>query len=448
MEYKVEYDVTDPLAIVGYAKKLEGRCLAEFIDARSINTSNKGQFGQLIETFLGIPVNSVPGADFKTIGGAAVEVKSLPLTRTSKGLRAKERMVFNIIDYMNICSETWETSHFLEKNHLILLVMYFHQKDTSPLFYKIHKVRLLQLDQIPPADYRIMKDDWEKIVSIIRDGRADELSEGSTFYLGACTKGSRGNSSFRPQPYSGKEAKQRAFSWKQSYINHILEELCDDNSSCHTVYGAYAGAQTFEQTVLEMFNPYIGKSAEEIAHALGKTYTPASKNYFALLSRCILGANDDQSIKEFKNADVNMKTICLESNGRLAESISFPYIRYNEIIYETWEESTLREQLDKKFFFVVFRKDEERKRYLEKVMFWNIPETILETDVRKVWEHTRDLIKDNRFDELPGMSWNPVCHVRPHARNAQDTILTATGLAVVKKCFWLKNTFILSQINK
>ena len=36
---------------------------------------------------------------------------------------------------------------------------------------------------------KIIKDDYEKIVRKIQNGRAHELSEGDTMYLGACTKG-------------------------------------------------------------------------------------------------------------------------------------------------------------------------------------------------------------------------------------------------------------------
>ena len=85
---------------------------------------------------------------------------------------------------------------------------------------------------------------------------------------------------------------------------------------------------------------------------------------------------------------------------------------------------------------------------MRKALFWNLPEEILETDVKKVWERTCEMIRAERFDELPGMSWNPVCHVRPHARNSADTAPTATGRSVVKKCFWLKNSFIRTQIGE
>lgn len=277
------YDITDPLAIENFAKQLEGKCLADFMDTHSVDAENKGTFGNLVQTFLGIPVNSVPGADFTTIGGANIEVKSLPLRNTSKGLRVKERLVFNIIDYMSICTEQWDTSSFLAKNRLLLLFMYIHEPNKTVYEYQIHSVRLLDLKNIPREDLKIMQEDWEKIVSTVRNGEAENLSEGSTFYLGACTKGSTAEKSYRKQPYSDILAKQRAFSWKTTYLNHVLEDICQSDKQGHSIFGAYSGKMTFEQLVISMFAPYVGMSAEDIAKALNKEYAAETKHFLALM---------------------------------------------------------------------------------------------------------------------------------------------------------------------
>ena len=53
----------------------------------------------------------------------------------------------------------------------------------------------------------IIKKDWELINQKIKDGKAHELSEGDTFYLGACTKGSTAAKSLRKQPFNEIKAK-------------------------------------------------------------------------------------------------------------------------------------------------------------------------------------------------------------------------------------------------
>ena len=51
-------------------------------------------------------------------------------------------------------------------------------------------------------------------------------------------------------------------------------------------------------------------------------------------------------------------------------------------------------------------------------------------------------------NNFPKASDNPVCHVRPHARNAKDTYELPDGRVFPKQCFWLNNTYILSQLEK
>ena len=49
---------------------------------------------------------------------------------------------------------------------------------------------------------------------------------------------------------------------------------------------------------------------------------------------------------------------------------------------------------------------------------------------------------------FPKLSENPVCHVRPHARNSKDTYELPDGRKYPKQCFWLNNSYILSQLDK
>ena len=88
--------------------------------------------------------------------------------------------------------------------------------------------------------------------------------------------------------------------------------------------------------------------------------------------------------------------------------------------------------------------------------FWNIPYDDLETQVKLVWEKTKQVIKDGlkyeiingvRKNNLPKSSENPVCHVRPHAQNAKDTYELPDGRHYPKQCFWLNNSYIYDQLD-
>ena len=81
-------------------------------------------------------------------------------------------------------------------------------------------------------------------------------------------------------------------------------------------------------------------------------------------------------------------------------------------------------------------------------MFWNMPETDLETYVYKAWKNTVQKIKQGDYTHFIKSSENPVCHIRPHARNSQDLAPTLQGGLEKKMCFWLNTDYIQKQIKK
>lgn len=59
------------------------------------------------------------------------------------------------------------------------------------------------------------------IVNKIKAGKAHELSEGDTLYLGAAPKAST-SADRRKQPFNEELAKPRAFAFKNSYMTYVL----------------------------------------------------------------------------------------------------------------------------------------------------------------------------------------------------------------------------------
>jgi DNA mismatch repair protein MutH len=80
-------------------------------------------------------------------------------------------------------------------------------------------------------------------------------------------------------------------------------------------------------------------------------------------------------------------------------------------------------------------------------------------EVKKVYERTVDILREGvkieeqltkkgivRKNNLPSMKENPVCHVRPHGRNAEDVYEVPDGRWMTKQCFWLNSSYVYSQI--
>ncbi len=219
MSEKLPYDHTDPVSIKAYAKQLENTTLRLIFGNNLQNKySGKGKLGQLIEElFFKYQPNSTAEPDFVEAG---LELKTTPLKKIAKGLVSKERLVFNIINFEEEYKQTFINSSFWKKNQLLLLIFYLHDIEKIDIDYLFKIVRLWRF---PLADLKIIIDDWNIIIDKIKAGKAHEISEGDTLYLGACTKGSTAEKSKRKQPFSDILAPQRAFSLKGKYLNFIIE---------------------------------------------------------------------------------------------------------------------------------------------------------------------------------------------------------------------------------
>jgi len=456
-------DITSADSIIDFAKLLKDQTLRQAcgVEIEKHGYKGKGNFGQILEKFyFGYEPNSDAEPDFKEAG---IELKSSPLKTLKNGdFRSKERLVLNIINYLEVHKEEFETSSFWKKNAHLLLVFYLHDKDLDLLDYLI---KLVDGWQYPNEDLKIIKQDWEFINQKIKDGKAHELSEGDTFYLGACTKGSTALKSFRDQPFNKKHAKQRAYSLKQGYVNHIIANIAQEETA---VYGKIIEqpeilekVRSIEEIVILKFHPFYGKSAEQIEQELGLELNQKAKSYFANLTNAILGLELGQKIEEFEKADIQVKTIRLKENDLPKEDISFPTFEYQELVEADWEDSDFKNILESKFFFVFYQFEGENL-ILRKVKFWNMPYSdILES--KNVWQEmvktvsNGEIVKEVtekgiRKTYFPKKTENKVSHVRPHARNAEDTYVLPvvdklTGLTeYTKHCFWLNASYVKDEI--
>ena len=438
---KLPYDHTNPESIEAYAKLLLNKSLRDVLghDIQN-NYGGKGKLGQALEDlYFHYKPNSISEPDFPEAG---VELKSAPLKTTQNGFSPKERLVFNIIDYMTEHELSFEKSSFWTKNNHMLLMMFLHQKDEEDLDYIF---KIIRLWKFPENDLKIIKDDWHKIVSIIKEGRAHELSEGDTLYLGACTKGAS-SETVREQPFNEDiKAKQRAFSLKPKYLRFIIKDSLSDKDSEAAVknINAYKDGETFEDYVTKKFERFYGYTYKQIIHELDLKPS-SSKSRFYDISKAILGVTK-KNIEEFEKAELLLKTVRLENTGTLKESMSFAQIKFKDIIEEEWEDSYWYETITKRFFFVVYQKNQAGELVLKKVMFWAMPSNDIQV-AKEFWEDTRSKIIVENFDDFIKISDNKICHVRPKGVNAKDLMETASGKMEKKKSYWLNSKYIKSII--
>lgn len=445
---KQEIEIISKSAIGKSISEIANEDIVTIPDADSLN---KGSLGQLVEQFLfGITNNNDSEPDFMPAG---IELKVTPYKKLKDNkLTAKERLVLNIINFKEEYKNDFKDSHFWMKNNTIQLLWYLWEQNKEPKDYKITHENLLELSK--NEDLAQIEKDWNYIVKKIKAGKAHELSEADTMYLGACTKGNNSLST-REQPFSDFPAMQRAFCFKKSYMTQLVRKYIGDYSDVEKVLNN--SNNTFDEYVNSIISRYINKPQKELQKEFNIKTTPKNLNSI-LINRMFNLKGNLSDTEEFQKANIIPKSIRIEENGRIIESMSFPYFRYTDIVNQEWETSELRDYLETtKYMFFVFKK--VNGEYIFKgIKLWNMPETDIETWVMDMWKKTYNTIKTGnivrcivngkRKTNFVGMSENEVCHVRPHGRNAADTCKLPvpdklTGAtSYTKHCFWINNSYI------
>lgn len=478
-----DYDRTSADSILGYAKKLEGRT---FLDIRKDYLSHmgisdeeilsddasdaraKGQLGNFLEEYyFGYKPNGDQAADFQKAG---VELKQTCVDVKKDGsLTAGERLSVTNISYEEPVEADFYRSHVWEKIRLILLVHYLRDKAVPRMLYRILYVNLFT----PPAgDLAIIIDDYRKIVDKIAAGKAHELSESDTLYLGACTKGATAEKSLRPQYYGDHTpAKKRNFCLKRQYMDYILhtyilrdvvpyEKVIPDNDALKE--------RPFEEIITERISRHFGQSDRELCAEYGREYNNNKAQWIDLAYRMV-GVRGNHA-EEFVKANIVVKAIRLEENGAMRESMSFPAFQFLDLASQEWEESDLYAYFSEtKFLFVVYKR-QGSEYVLRSARFWNMPAADLEDTVREGWEAVRRVIREGvRFrvspngtisNNLPGKGDNRIIHIRPHAAKAayrlangivrgnveRDANPLPDGQWMTTQSFWINNSYILEQL--
>jgi DNA mismatch repair protein MutH len=460
-----QYDPTDKYSIWEYSKRLLGKTLNDVVGGiDEEDNTGKGRLGQMVERyFFGYEPNSNPTPDFEEAG---MELKCTPLKELANlTLQIKERLVGTMIDFSEDYKHPFKESHVYIKCACMLILMYLHEANVPAQHLKfIYSI----LWQIPEKDLLIMEQDYDKIVAKIRCGKAHELSEGETTYLGACRKGQKGDSDqFYTLP-SGKTcdipAPKRAFSLKTQYMKTILDfiQKYGDNAIVNTptlVEGYGPGLiskeelkkQSFEDILLGRFRKYIGMSYTELCKALGLEKTKA-KNKYALIANAILtmqgerGADVKKS-EEFKKSGNRIKTIRIQKNGRPKEAMSFENINYFDILHEDdLYESRLYELFTSRFLFIVFHDcgvHAEEEYRLQKAFFWTMENEDLH-EAELYWQNIKDNVAANHIapEYFYREGDHKKFHVRPKAKNSLDLAANPHGGMCKKYCYWFNHKYI------
>jgi len=238
INYKKIEEIQNIEDLLVEARLLEGKTLSEISalikdsDEES-RVATKGSVGYVIEKgYFGIEMNSNSLPDIQHLD---VEIKTCPLKYLADGetLRVKEPLSLNIINYNKEVHNNIKDSSLYKKNKKVLFVFYIHDENIDRSEYVVKYVFLWEMTDDVINE---LQSDYSLIVSKIREGKAHEIHQYQHKYLTICPKHSGKfkdpdcHRSKTTQPFSDKPAEIRAFRFKNSYVNKIIERYLDKNN--------------------------------------------------------------------------------------------------------------------------------------------------------------------------------------------------------------------------
>lgn len=502
-----DYDDRSEQSILRYAKDLKGKTFQEIIDTykdspqkfyvnyyelndrnvdfKNIDSSNlkaytsnpsaRGELGNILEMcYFGYKPNNNQEPDFPKVG---IELKQTCIDKKKKGnYSAGERLSITAIAFNKPVEEEFYDSHVWQKIHRILLIHYLRDKSKPRLNYQLLFINLFTP---PKQDLKIIKDDYKKIIEKIKAGRADELSESDTLYLGACTKGATA-SDLQEQYYNKNiQVKKRAFCLKRSYMDYILQAyVLQEAVPYESIIKDYNQLEStsFEEYIIDKTLKYQNMDIDKLCNLLDIYNDKKNKRLYIDIAYRMLGIKSNQA-EEFIKADIVAKSIRISKNGKIKENMSFPTFKFKDLVKQDWESSDLYEYfLSKKFLFFIYHEMADGSFEFIKAQLWNMPTSDLDKIVKKEWELVRNQIIDGvKFtitnsksgfkvlNNLLGEAESSIIHVRPKAIKAAyklkngfelhvDKLKTyadelPNGEWMTKQCFWLNSSYILKQLD-
>lgn len=475
-----DYDKTSVASIVSFAESLVGKSLSEVVDLpiEVDEARGKGKLGQLLEQYffrISPPNNHDP--DFPEAG---LELKTTGVVKGSRQtFLAKERLVLTNINFNTIHSERWESSTLLAKCRLMLLMFYLFERDVPEIDRRfVLEPTLLDLLSLSPSDLTQIISDWEFIRDKVVSKKAHEISEGDTTYLKACRKGSGGSDErLARQANSEIRAQTRAFSFPASFISRHLKQgfpqalLNSDEARPRTIIEetlnqdevatakiqkprkatqksiavlpslAPEANETVAEATQRRISPFVGSTVESISETLG--WTSKSKAFHSGLVKRMLTGTGSYPI-ELEKAQIQLRTITLDSRGIPTENFPLPAFDYLELVTQDWSESSFAEELETRYLLAVFAEETPGVRKFATAGYWTMPFPDRENS-REVWEETRTRVRAGNF-ALPKSGEHPIAFVNTHGRDAKDLVPTPQGGLATRRSFWLNRYYIAEVI--
>lgn len=374
---KKKYDMTKIESIYEYALQMQNQKISDIVkEAEKKESADKGEIGNLIqECYFGIPRNPSIEPDFPE---APLELKTFGYWETK---RADQRLALSAIDYMDYQKKvSFEESHMYKKCHNMLFVIYLLQTGQLRIESEIKYLRLYEFEKIVASDMEQIKRDYYIITKKIMEGKASELSEGDTEFLGAARRG--GKNSKKQDAPKGDKALPRRFAFKQSYMSYLVREyIVPEKDFAQTIYPKKKQCEikiprgkSFEDWLNAIDEKWSAKTVRKIVASKSKSVNGLKvngKDAFSRIGLSLLGIKSNADAYLMKTHTV-VKSIRINKKRQIKEKISFPTFEIADVINQDWEESEVFRYLSEQRFLLQIFVEEEKDMYMQVIYSLNL----------------------------------------------------------------------------
>ncbi|WP_080871955.1 MutH/Sau3AI family endonuclease [Oceanobacillus timonensis] len=441
-----------------------------------------GIAGDVIEqSVLGYPANQAKNPDL-TVDDIDIELKTTGLRKPKKKkdlfFEAKEPMTITAVSPHSITNEEFETSNFWHKLEHLLLVYYHYDssKTVSAAEYADFIIEGFHFHEFSSEDKEILKKDWLIVRDFIQylkdtyENPEDEYARISsdlkkTLMLIDTAPKWPHRPRFRLKRTTVSTIAQKHFGAKFEKLDETYTSLGELDNKLHL-----------------LSNQYKNKTVQELMDILGITKKLNKKGDVnkgiseQIIVKMFGGkAKKLNKIDLFSKIGIIPKTIVQTTKGSRTEDMKlFP------IDFEEWtnpntpfEDSFVYNYFNQQFLCIIFEEPSPEAKLLDNKFIgfkrMAIDESIVENEIRSIWEEIRDLINSNKLEEVPVLDKNQKQRFTPKTKkpmsalnfpkakhnnfflrgsgeDASKKTFSLNGIQMYKQNVWMRGKFIISML--
>jgi DNA mismatch repair enzyme MutH len=442
-----------------------------------------GIAGDVVErSILGYPSDQDRNPDL-IVDGINTELKTTgiqkPKKKSNLEFEAKEPMTITAVSPHTITEEEFETSSFWHKlEHLLLVYYHYDSPETVPAAeYANFIIKGYHFHKFSNEDKEILKNDW----LIIRDF----IQSLKDTYDNPQNEYSRISSDLKKKlmliDTAPKWPNRPRFRLKRATVSTIVQKHF--GAKFEKLEETYSTFKELDEELHRLTKQYKNKTVRELMNILGITMKvnvkgDVSKSVTEQIIVKMFGgeAKKLSKIELFSKIGIIPKTIVQTSKGLRTEDM-----KLFQIDFEEWtnpdtlfEESFVYSYFNgQQFLCIIFEEPSTDAKLLDNKFIGfkrlSIDESVLENEIKNVWEEIRDLVNNNKLREEPVLDKNKNQLISPKTKvpmtapnfpkakeynffvrgsgtDASKKPLLLNGISMYSQYFWMKGDVAVSLL--